>query len=321
MVMHFLNLIRWTNLAIIALLMMIMHHFIFVAGLPTMFPIQLDYLNLFLLILSVVLIAAGGNVINDIYDQETDEINKPHKKIIGTHFSENVGWVLYISLSLIGIGIGYYLSHYFLYDNSFLLFHLISPALLWVYASNLKKTALVGNIVVALLAAFVPLTMLTFEYGAMWQNFSNIIEEVTALGIGNPFQYMFDWSFYLAVFAFSTTLIRELIKDIEDIEGDEQTQVKTLAVKLGIEKTKNAALALSIVTVILVLASAFKFSLFDNKRLEVIIYQSLTVVSLMVFSILRLKKAQNKHDFHFVGNIWKIIMIFGFCTCMILTIL
>lgn len=321
MVGHFLNLIRWTNLAIIALLMMIMHHFIFTAGLPNMFPIQLDYLRLFLLILSVVLIAAGGNIINDIYDQETDEINKPHKKIIGTHLSEKTGWVLYISLSLIGIGIGYYLSHYFLYDNSFLLFHLISPALLWVYASNLKKTALIGNIVVALLAAFVPLTMLTFEYGAMWQSYSNIIEEVTQLGIGNPFQYMFDWSFYLAVFAFITTLIRELIKDIEDIEGDEQTQVKTLAVKLGIERTKNSALVLSVITVLLVLASAFKFSLFDNNRIGVIIYQSLTVVSLMVFSILRLKKAENKFDFHFVGNIWKIIMIFGFCTCMILTIL
>ena len=318
MVTNFFRLIRFGNLAIIALLMIIIRYFIFDAGLPGLFSLQFDVFNFTLLVLSVVLIAAGGNIINDIYDQETDEINKPHKKIIGTHITETIGWVLYISCTLSGIGIGYYLAHFLLQDNSFLLFHLISPALLWVYASNLKKTALIGNIVVALLAAFVPMTVLTFEYGAMLQTYWDIIQMNV---LGNPFQYMFDWSFYLAVFAFITTLVRELIKDIEDIEGDEQTQVKTLAVKIGVEKTKNAALILSIITAILVIISALKFSLFANHRLAVLLYQSATVVSLIVFSILRLKKAESKDEFHFVGNIWKIIMICGFCTCLILFIL
>lgn len=314
MVTNIFKLIRWSNLLIIALLMFIIRHFIFQAGLPGLFSLQLDVFNFALLVLSVVLIAAGGNIINDIYDQETDEINKPHKKIIGTHISETMGWVLYLLCTILGIGLGYYLAHYFLQDNSFLLFHLISPALLWVYASNLKKTALIGNIVVSLLAAFVPLTLLTFEYGAMLLTYWDIIQMNV---LGNPFQYMFDWSFYLALFAFITTLIRELIKDIEDIEGDEQTQMKTLAVQIGIEKTKNAAVILSALTAILLLVSALKFSLFEHNRMAILVYQIVVLVGLIVFSITKLRKAQNKEEFHSVSSLWKIIMLLGFVTCII----
>lgn len=314
MVTNFFKLIRWSNLLIIALLMFIIRHFIFQAGLPGLFSLQLDVFNFSLLVLSVVLIAAGGNIINDIYDQETDEINKPHKKIIGTHISETMGWVLYLLCTVLGIGIGYYLAHYFLQDNSFLLFHLISPALLWVYASNLKKTALIGNIVVALLAAFVPLAVLTFEYGAMLLTYWDIIQMNV---LGNPFQYMFDWTFYLALFAFITTLIRELIKDIEDVEGDEQTQMKTLAVKMGIEKTTNAAVILSALTAVLLLVSALKFSLFEHNRIAILVYQIIVLIGLIVLSITKLRKAENKQQFHSISTLWKIIMLLGFGTCII----
>jgi len=314
MVTNFFKLIRWSNLLIIALLMFIIRHFIFQAGLPGLFSLQLDVFNFSLLVLSVVLIAAGGNIINDIYDQETDEINKPHKKIIGTHISETMGWVLYLLCTVFGIGIGYYLAHYFLKDNSFLLFHLISPALLWVYASNLKKTALIGNIVVALLAAFVPLAVLTFEYGAMLLTYWDVIQMNV---LGNPFQYMFDWTFYLALFAFITTLIRELIKDIEDVEGDEQTQMKTLAVKMGIEKTTNAAVILSALTAVLLLVSALKFSLFEHNRIAILVYQIIVLIGLIVLSITKLRKAENKQQFHSISTLWKIIMLLGFGTCII----
>jgi len=314
MVTNFFKLIRWSNLLIIALLMFIIRHFIFQAGLPGLFSLQLDVFNFSLLVLSVVLIAAGGNIINDIYDQETDEINKPHKKIIGTHISEAMGWVFYLLCTVLGIGIGYYLAHYFLKDNSFLLFHLISPALLWVYASNLKKTALIGNIVVALLAAFVPLAVLTFEYGAMLLTYWDIIQMNV---LGNPFQYMFDWTFYLALFAFITTLIRELIKDIEDVEGDEQTQMKTLAVKIGREKTTNAAVILSALTAVLLLVSALKFSLFEHNRIAILVYQIIVLIGLIVLSITKLRKAENKQQFHSISTLWKIIMLLGFGTCII----
>jgi 4-hydroxybenzoate polyprenyltransferase len=314
MVTNFFKLIRWSNLLIIALLMFIIRHFIFQAGLPGLFSLQLDVFNFSLLVLSVVLIAAGGNIINDIYDQETDEINKPHKKIIGTHISETMGWVFYLLCTVLGIGIGYYLAHYFLKDNSFLLFHLISPALLWVYASNLKKTALIGNIVVALLAAFVPLAVLTFEYGAMLLTYWDVIQMNV---LGNPFQYMFDWTFYLALFAFITTLIRELIKDIEDVEGDEQTQMKTLAVKIGREKTTNAAVILSALTAVLLLVSALKFSLFEHNRIAILVYQIIVLIGLIVLSITKLRKAENKQQFHSISTLWKIIMLLGFGTCII----
>ncbi len=317
MVTHFFKLIRWSNLLIIALLMFIIRHFIFQAGLPGLFSLQLDVLNFTLLVLSVVLIAAGGNIINDIYDQETDEINKPHKKIIGTHISEMTAWILYLTFTSVGLAIAYYLTNFILQENAFLSLHLISLGLLFVYSSKLKKTPLLGNIAIALLAAFIPLTVLTFEYPLLTYAYSNEIAYNLSKRVANPFQYMFDWSFYLALFAFITTLIRELIKDIEDIKGDEQTQMKTLAVQIGIEKTKNAAVFLSALTAILLLVSALKFSLFEHNRIAILVYQIVVLIGLIVFSITKLRKAQNKEEFHSVSSLWKIIMLLGFVTCII----
>ena len=167
---------------------------------------------------------------------------------------------------------------------------------------------------VALLAAFVPLAVLTFEYGAMLLTYWDVIQMNV---LGNPFQYMFDWTFYLALFAFITTLIRELIKDIEDVEGDEQTQMKTLAVKMGIEKTTNAAVILSALTAVLLLVSALKFSLFEHNRIAILVYQIIVLIGLIVLSITKLRKAENKQQFHSISTLWKIIMLLGFGTCII----
>jgi len=318
MVTHFFNLVRWTNLVIIALLMIIIRHFIFEGGLPSsMFTLQLSLFQFSILVLSVVLIAAGGNIVNDIYDQETDEINKPNKKIIGNHFSEMTAWIMFVSLTGLGLALGYYLTNFILLENDFLSLHLISVVLLFVYSSKLKKTPLIGNISIALLAAFIPLTLLAFEYPLLTYAYPTVIEFNLQYGLPNPFQYMFDWCFYLAFFAFITTLIRELIKDMEDIEGDQQTKAKTLAVKVGIEKTKKAAIVLSIVTIVLVLVTAFKFSIFERNRMFVVGYQLLTVVGIIVYSITKLQKAQNKEDFHLISNLWKVIMLAGFGTCII----
>lgn len=318
MVTNILKLIRWNNLIIIALLMVVIRHFIFEAGLPgPLFSLQLSFTQFALLVLSVILIAAGGNIVNDIYDQETDEINKPHKKVVGTHFGETAAWILYLSFTAAGIAIAYFLTSTVLLENDFLSLHLISIVLLFVYSSKLKKTPILGNLSIALLAAFIPLTMLAFEYPLLTYSYATVIDVNLQFGLANPFQYMFDWSFYLALFAFITTLVRELIKDIEDIEGDQQTKAKTLAVKIGIEKTRKVAIALSVLTVILVLATAFKFSIFERNRMFIIGYQLLTVVGFIVYSIVKLQKASTKEDFHFVSNLWKVIMLAGFGTCII----
>ncbi len=318
MVIHFFKLIRWSNLLIIAILMLVIRIFVFQKGLEHYHPIensfrlQLPDLAFYLLVISIMMIAAGGNIINDIYDQETDEINKPDQKIIGTHLSETIGWVLYMVLTLGGIALGYYLSN-LLNDNAFLIFHLLSPALLWIYASSLKKTALLGNIIVALLAAFVPLILITFEYGALLKVYDY---EIRFNRLGHPFQFMFDWSFYLAFFAFISTFLREIIKDIEDIEGDEQTNARTLAVILGADKTKRLAQSVTLIFISLVLFAAAKLMMFEDLRLINAIFQIVCIALPLCHLFYALGKAKHKNDFHKLSSEIKLIMLAGFSTCI-----
>ena len=317
MVMKYIKLLRPLNLLMIALLMGLVRIFVFEKGLqyygPSLFALQFSTVHFWKLVASVVLIAAGGNVINDIYDQEIDSVNKPDKKIVGTFISETKAWVLYFILSLGGIALGYHLALE-VNNTAFTLFHLFSPLLLWVYAAQLKKSALVGNIVIALLAASVPLLQLTYEYGSMLPVYWDVIKMNES---GNPLTFMIEWCFYLAAFAFLSTLIREIIKDLEDIEGDKRYGARTLPIVIGGVATKKTIIILSMLFIAALYASLFVLSIFERPLLLVIIYQSLSVVLIIGFGIVKLLKAQDKKDFSYLSNLWKIVMLVGFGSCVI----
>ena len=314
--MNYLKLIRWSNLVMIALLMALVRLFIFEKGLQNsglLFTLQFPESSFWILVASVVLIAAGGNVVNDIYDQEIDSINKPNKRIVGKHISETLAWVLFFLLSLSGIALGYYLSIH-ASDPAFILFHLFTPLLLWIYAAQLKKSPLLGNIAIALLAACVPLVQLTFEYGAMLFTYSEVLNiEI----YGNPLLFMLEWSFYLAAFAFLSTLIRELIKDMEDVEGDKRYGARTLAVVLGMTEVKKFTVILSMIFIGALYASLFFLSIFSKNTMVYFAYQSLSIALLVGSCMLKLLKANDKNDFSLLSNLWKLIMLAGFGTCVI----
>jgi len=112
----------------------------------------LTTLQISILILATICIAAAGNVINNIYDIETDVVNKPNKIIVGKSVSEKTAYNLFIVLNVIGIGLGYYLSQSVGRSSFFSIFVVVS-ALLYVYASYLKHMLLIGNIIISLLVA------------------------------------------------------------------------------------------------------------------------------------------------------------------------
>lgn len=122
----------------------------------------LTTLQILILILATICIAAAGNVINDIYDVETDFVNKPDKIIIGKSISEKTAYNLFIILNVIGVGLGYYLSQSVGRSGFFSIFVIIS-ALLYVYASYLKQTFLIGNIIISLLVALSIIVVGIFE--------------------------------------------------------------------------------------------------------------------------------------------------------------
>lgn len=227
----FFNLIRWKNLLLIALVQILIKYALFES-----FNIELS-LSTFqftLLVFATVFIAAAGNIVNDIYDVETDLVNKQDKVIIGKTISEKNALNLFIALNVLGVGLGFYLSNAI--DRSgFAVIFVIISALLYIYASYLKQTLLIGNIIISILVGLSIIIVPIFD----------LIPSIT---IANRELYLdiFKITIDYAVFAFMINLLREIIKDIEDINGDYKAQMKTLPILIGRDRTIRFAFALSL---------------------------------------------------------------------------
>ncbi|HEY0976757.1 MAG TPA: geranylgeranylglycerol-phosphate geranylgeranyltransferase [Flavobacteriales bacterium] len=203
-------------------------------------------LHFWLLVLSTVLIAAGGNVINDYFDTRIDRINKPEEVIVGRTVKRRIAMFTHAVLSAIGLLLGVLVA-WRSGQLQWAPIPLFAVAALWAYSTGLKRVLLLGNGVVALLSALVPLTVGLYE--------------ITALGIAYPkgmqvpaqdgrlyeaaFDYNTPWFCILlfAFFAFLTTLARELQKDLADVPGDRAEGRRTIPIVWGTRWAKALVLA------------------------------------------------------------------------------
>lgn len=252
--------------------------------------------NFFLLIMATLCIAAAGNIINDIYDVETDFINKPEKIIVGKTISEKTAYNLFISLNVIGVGIGFYLSHAIGKSELFALFVIIS-ALLYVYASYLKQTFLIGNIVISILVALSILIV-------------GIFELIPAMTIQNQgiqlvfFKILLDY----AIFAFLINFIREISKDIADIDGDYKSGMNTLPIVFGRERTSKILFILSFIPL-----GAVIYYVINNLYTKpvAVIYFLVFIIAPLIYLLILIFNAKTKKDFITISNILKLVMLFG----------
>lgn len=189
-----------------------------------------------LLVLATVLIAAGGYVINDYYDLPIDLVNKPEKVVVSREVSDQGAFNYYIALTASGLAAALAVA---LAEGRFTLvfFPAVVAAMLWFYAQSFKRMFLVGNIVVSLATAGVIFLLLLYEVD--WEASSVRLEphtnEILKFGLG-----------YMA-FAFVVSMLREVVKDLQDREGDEQFECRTLPVVLGPAGGKAVALVLALV--------------------------------------------------------------------------
>lgn len=245
--MAFLRLIRPLNLFIIALTMF---GVVFWLG-KRFYQIEIDYLDFSLLVLSTVMIAAAGNIINDYFDVKADRINKPEKLIITKHIKRRWAIISHWTLNGIAFLTGVFLSiKYETYSFAFI--HLISINLLWFYSMLLKRKQLIGNISVAFLTSLIPILALIFFLASEQQHF-------TELNIG-LFSSDFVLIHVLAIFAFIQNFAREIIKDIQDIEGDKLIYVRSLPMIIGIHKTKVLVSVLLMILPVFAALSLFVIS-------------------------------------------------------------
>jgi len=258
--------------------------------------------NFFLLVLSTVLIAAGGYVINDIFDVEIDKINKPDKVLINKSIPLSVANRLYYGLTITGTLIGFYLAfavQYFLLGFIFV----ATVLLLWFYSSKYQKTVLWGNIFISGLSAMVIIIVWFFELYALRADILTYTEVMKQIRIVSIIVAAYG------LFAFLVSMIREITKDIEDMDGDRSAAYKTLPIIIGINKAKLLFNMLIIVSVLL-LAFAM-YHLYLKGIMLVFWYLLVAVQTLFLFVLYNAFKAKNKEDFHFLSNACKIIMVAG----------
>ena len=312
----FFRLVRYRNLIIV----IITQYFIRFALTSQFLKIPaLSSLQFLLFVFTTVLITAAGYIINDIYDVETDSINKKGKLIIGKIIKAKTAIIWYSVFNLIALALGVYLA-IIIREPFYSLIFVYCIFFLWRYSKSMKKAFLIGNIHVAILTALVLINTTLFD----------IIPVVYLPGNESGLMIVKIILVY-ALFSFLLTLIREFIKDIEDKEGDITINSRTLAIVLGSKKTKIIVFCLSFLVVGIVgFWQYFQLQIISLNSIKwdgeiyesvliwgtdkyAIIYTAILQMALLFF-MLKLSSSKTKTDFYYLSQFCKIIMLLGICS-------
>ncbi|WP_272022634.1 geranylgeranylglycerol-phosphate geranylgeranyltransferase [Olleya namhaensis] len=297
--MKLLQLIRFKNLLLIALVQFLIKYAMFPAfGVST----TLTLFQFILLVLATLSIAAGGYIINDIFDVQADAINKPHKLIIGKYIPEDKAYIYYMAFTITGVVLGFYLSHVIDRSTFFAIFVIIA-ALLYIYASFLQQIVLVGNIIISLLVGLSLIIVGVFEL-------------LPAINLQNQFiqSSMFEVLFDYAVFAFIISLIREIVKDIQDIDGDYKMDFKTLPLVIGSTRAKYVAFGL---TIALIAILTYYITSYLYMREVAVIYFLIAVIGPLIYITIKLFTAETKAHFKTISNLLKLVMLTGMLSMVV----
>ena len=308
----FFNLIRWQNLLIVALTMVLMRYAVIdsliskigvtlIEGTGNEIPmtIQFPWFYFILLVAATVLITAGGYVINDYFDIKTDLINKG-KVIVGTKIPRRQAMMWHNIFNITGVAIGFFISWkagYFMLGSLFLLV----SGLLYFYSASYKRQFLIGNIIVAILTAMVPLLVVFYEWPALYRYY-----RINAISLPE-INFIFYWVGGFALFAFLTTLTREIIKDIEDFDGDIAYGRNTVPVVIGVLSAKVVSICLIIITVILLYLTWYFFV----NDIITLIYLSAVIVLPLLFVVYKTVVSSTRKQLHKASTIMKIVMLSG----------
>ena len=300
--MNFLKLIRYPNLLMLALM-----QFIFRYGFLELqnIPLALSDFQYSLLVFSTVCIATGGYIINNIFDVESDTDNKPENVIIGKTISETTAYNLYIGFTVIGVVIGFYLSNV-IDKPGFAALYIIIAATLYQYAVNWKQSLLIGNVIVALLVSVSILIIGVFDLYPMTNPTNRALLAIV-------FQILIDF----AVFAFMINFIREIVKDMEDTDGDDNQGMRTLPIVIGIAKTSKAVFILSFIPILAIL-----FYIYNNlfQLLFGTLYLLVFVIGPLIFFTVKIWTAKTKKDFHTLSLLLKWILLFGILSIIVISL-
>lgn len=294
---------RVLNLAILALMLVLFYQYIIVPNHINQLYTKLLPLTNFdfaLFVLSVVLVAAAGNIINDYYDFDLDSEYKPHRALPQGLVSLNTAFYLHAAFAIVGICMGFYLGYGYGVSQAGYVY-ILATLLLYLYAAYLKKIVFVGNLVVALLTTMPLLLLFLFELkflGTVQFEFTPRVSGVLRNAV-----------IFYAGFAFLTNLAREIVKDIEDKKGDEQHGIKTIAVQYGEMVAK--LMAALVLLIMLAALCYFMKGFWDMNAMKEFFYLLALIVIPTGIVIALLFTANSEKQLALVSVLLKIIMLFG----------
>ena len=277
----------------------------------TDFALQLSELEFFMIVMATVFIAAGGYVINDYFDRKTDLINRPGRVIVGRLIKRRYAMAMHLIFSFIGVMLGVLVSFSTGITVNSIVFLGIS-GMLWFYSTSFKRQLLVGNLVIALLVAFVPLIILLFEFPLLIKEYRYyMLATETNLG------FMKAWLLGYAGFAFLVTLIREIVKDMEDFDGDFVFGRQSIPITLGMPFAKVIVVFLTLCLI----ASVYLVYFFFLRDYITLIYLSTFVVIPLIILIVLLVRANTKALYHKLSLMLKVVMFSGLFYCLVVYVI
>jgi 4-hydroxybenzoate polyprenyltransferase len=296
----FFKLVRWPNLLFIALTQVLFRvfiiKFVYSNGLGVSEKPVLSLPLFYCLVLASIFIAAAGYVINDYFDINIDLINKPSKIIVDRHIKRRWAIVFHIVLSFIGFVLSCFIG-YKLRNIYIPVFNLLSIIALWFYSTTFKKKLLIGNVLISLLTAWVILVLTFAEH------------RLTLISPAVYWKKLLKLSFIYAGFAFIISLVREVIKDMEDTPGDAKHGCTTMPIIWGMQVSK---VFVAVWLVVLIAAvSALQIYILQSGWWFSAVYSLITIIIPLVWVLKKLYRAHTPNQFHELSAAVKFVMFTG----------
>lgn len=254
--------------------------------------------NYILLVLSTVCIAAGGAVMQHIVNQEEDEIKQPKHRLVGTTISEAAAYNWYIGLTIVGVGIGFYLANV-IYKPTFASLFVLVATLLYVQATNLKQIPLLGNCITALLVAISIAVIALFDIFPA-TDISNKVRMSEVFGI------LIDY----AVLGFGLTLIKELLRDLKNRATDDMLGNNTVVTRFGLNKAKSL---LGVIIVVVLGAILYYCNTFLFELTIALSFILLTMVGPLLFMGIKLITSTTQKEFALLERTLQVVL---FCSIL-----
>ena len=302
----YLQLLRVGNLTFVAILLYVMEKWVATPLLQLeQFGELMPWWILTLLIVSVIGIAAGGYVINDYFDVKIDRINRPDNLVVTRIISRDAAMNLFYGLTAVGVIAGTVVA-WWAHSWTLLFTYIVIPGLLWFYSASYKRMFLVGNLVVAFASAIVPLLVAIANADYLHHLYQNALAYSPIVG------ELYVWTGGFAAFAFLLTWVREIVKDIEDIEGDREMECRTLPIVWGDKVAKMIATILLVVIATLIVYILFAVLPFSHEWKSLPTrYVVFGLIVPILCSIVLLWAANNRTEYHRVQTIIKFAMFMG----------